>query len=133
MSGISRRQMMRGLLLGAATLSARGLAQEQSAVEDVVRAGDPESTIIPPHGIPIAKPRLQNVRRVIVDAEPFRALAADPYPPDHDDKYNRNRQPGVERAQQQGQRNAQQRAEGTGRHRREPGAQAAGEEHYRIG
>lgn len=70
MSGISRRQMMRGLLLGAATLSARGLAQEQSAVEDVVRAGDPESTIIPPHGIPIAKPRLQNVRRVIVDADP---------------------------------------------------------------
>ena len=39
-------------------------------MEEVVRAGDPGSTIIPPHGIPVDKPRLQGVRRVIVDADP---------------------------------------------------------------
>ena len=70
MDGISRRQMVRGLLLGTAAISVRGMAEEQVTMEEVVRAGDPGSTIIPPHGIPVDKPRLQGVRRVIVDADP---------------------------------------------------------------
>ena len=70
MSGISRRQMMRGLLFGTAAMSVRGMAQGQTAVQDVVRAGAPESTIIPPYGIPVSRPRLQGVRRVIVDTDP---------------------------------------------------------------
>jgi hypothetical protein len=70
MSGISRRQVMRGALLGAAAMSLRGLADAQQSVPDVTRAGAPGSAIIPPNGVPVDKPRLTGVRRVIVDTDP---------------------------------------------------------------
>ena len=70
MSGISRRQMMRGALLGATALGVRALAQAQQPVPDITRAGAPGSTIIPPAGLPVDKPRLTGVRRVIVDTDP---------------------------------------------------------------
>ena len=70
MSGISRRQMMRTALLGAAAVSVRRLAEAQQSVPDVTRAGAQGSTIIPPGGVPVEKPRLTGVRRVIVDTDP---------------------------------------------------------------
>jgi len=62
--------MIQSLLVGAAAMNVRGIARGQTVVEDVVPAGAPQSTIIPPHGIPVAKPRLQGVNRVIVDTDP---------------------------------------------------------------
>ena len=70
MSGISRRRLIQSLLLGSAALSLRSFAQQGSAVEDVVRAGESGSTIIPPHGVPVDQPRLRDIKRVIVDADP---------------------------------------------------------------
>jgi inosine-uridine nucleoside N-ribohydrolase len=46
------------------------MAREQTTVEAVVPAGAPASKIIPPNGILVPQPRLQDVRRVIVDADP---------------------------------------------------------------
>jgi inosine-uridine nucleoside N-ribohydrolase len=68
MTGISRRQLMGGALLGA--LGIRAVAQAQQSVPQVTRAGAPDSAIIPPAGVPIEKPRLTAVRRVIVDTDP---------------------------------------------------------------
>src|SRR5262245_4798450 len=72
MSGISRRQMMRGALLGTAAMGIRGLSREQQqpSVPEVTRAGAPGSTILPPNGVSVPKPRLAGVRRVIVDTDP---------------------------------------------------------------
>lgn len=70
MSGISRRQMMRGALLGAAAMGVRGLARGQQSVPEVTPAGAPGSTIRPPNGVPVSEPRVTGVRRVIVDADP---------------------------------------------------------------
>ncbi len=70
MSGISRRQMMRGALLGTAAMGVRGLARGQQSVPEVTRAGAPGSTILPPNGVAVPKPRLTGVRRVIVDTDP---------------------------------------------------------------
>jgi inosine-uridine nucleoside N-ribohydrolase len=70
MTGISRRQMMRGALLGAAAIGAGQLTAAQQSVPDVTRAGVPGSTIIPPNGVPVTKPRLTGIRRVIVDTDP---------------------------------------------------------------
>ena len=70
MSGLSRRQMMRTALLGAAAVGVRGLAEAQQSVPDVTRAGAQGSAIIPPDGVPVAKPRLTGVRRVIIDTDP---------------------------------------------------------------
>lgn len=70
MSGISRRQMMWGALIGAAAMGVRGLARGQQSVPEVTRAGDPGSTILPPNGVPVSEPRLTGVRRVIVDTDP---------------------------------------------------------------
>jgi inosine-uridine nucleoside N-ribohydrolase len=70
MSRISRRQMMRSALLGAAAMGARGLARAQQSVPEVTRAGEPGSTILPPNGVAVSKPRLTDVRRVIVDTDP---------------------------------------------------------------
>jgi hypothetical protein len=53
MSRISRRQMVRGALLGAAALGVRGLAEAQQSVPDVTRAGTPGSAIAPPVGVTI--------------------------------------------------------------------------------
>ncbi len=70
MSQLSRRQVMRGLLAGAAAIGTGARAAEKSAVEDIVPAGAPGSSIIPPSGILVPEPRLQGIRRVIVDADP---------------------------------------------------------------
>src|SRR6476660_6617472 len=70
MSGISRRQMVRGALLGATAIGVRALAQVQQSVPDVTRAGAPGSTIIPPAGLAVDRPRLTGMRRVIVDTDP---------------------------------------------------------------
>lgn len=70
MSDISRRQILRGALLGTAAIGIRGVAQAQQSVPDVTRAGAPGSAIIPPGGVPVERPRLTGVRRVIVDTDP---------------------------------------------------------------
>ncbi len=70
MTGISRRQMIRGALIGAASIASRGVADAQRAVPEVPRAGAPGSEIIPPGGVPVDRPRLTGVRRVIVDTDP---------------------------------------------------------------
>src|SRR5947209_17956178 len=70
MNGISRRQMMRRTLLGAAAVGVGPLTHAQQSVPDVTRAGVPGSAIIPPNGVPVAKPRLTGIRRVIVDTDP---------------------------------------------------------------
>jgi inosine-uridine nucleoside N-ribohydrolase len=70
MNGISRRQMMRGALLGAAAMGVGGLARGQQSVPEVTRAGASGSTILPPNGVQVSKPRLTDVRRVIVDTDP---------------------------------------------------------------
>jgi inosine-uridine nucleoside N-ribohydrolase len=70
MSGMSRRQVVHGALLGAAAIGLRGLAEAQQSVPDITRAGAPGSAIIPPGGVPVEKPRLTGVRRVIVDTDP---------------------------------------------------------------
>lgn len=70
MNGISRRQMMRSVLVGAAATGVRRLAWGQQSVPEVTRAGDPGSTIRPPNGVAVAKPRVSGVRRVIVDTDP---------------------------------------------------------------
>jgi inosine-uridine nucleoside N-ribohydrolase len=70
MSGFSRRQIVRGALLGAATLGIRRLVEAQQPVPPVTRAGTPESAIIPPGGVAIEQPRLTGIRRVIVDTDP---------------------------------------------------------------
>ena len=70
MSEMSRRQMMRGALLGAASMGVRGLARGQQSVPEVTRAGAPGSTILPPNGVEVPEPRLTDVRRVIVDTDP---------------------------------------------------------------
>jgi inosine-uridine nucleoside N-ribohydrolase len=62
--------MMQGALLGAAAMSLPGLAEAQQSVPDVTRAGAPGSVIIPPGGVPVDKPRLTGIRRVIVDTDP---------------------------------------------------------------
>jgi len=70
MSGFSRRQMIRGALLGTAAVSLRGLAEAQQPVPEVTRAGTPDSAIIPPGGVAVEQPRLRDVRRVVVDTDP---------------------------------------------------------------
>jgi inosine-uridine nucleoside N-ribohydrolase len=70
MSGFSRRQMIRGALLGTAAVSLRGLAEAQQPVPEVTRAGMPDSAIIPPGGVAVEQPRLKDVRRVVVDTDP---------------------------------------------------------------
>ena len=70
MSGISRRQIMRGALLGAAAIGVGGLTGAQQSVPDVTRAGAAGSAVIPPNGVAVEKPRLTGVRRVIVDTDP---------------------------------------------------------------
>ena len=70
MSGFSRRQMMRGALLGVAAVGIRRLAEAQQPVPEVTRAGALDSAIIPPSGVLVEKPRLRDVRRVIVDTDP---------------------------------------------------------------
>jgi inosine-uridine nucleoside N-ribohydrolase len=70
MNGISRRQMVRGALLGAAAMGVRRLAAAQQSVPEVTRAGAPGSAIIPPAGVAVETPRLTGVRRVIVDTDP---------------------------------------------------------------
>src|SRR3954469_14021549 len=70
MSELSRRQLIRGALLGAAAMPVRGLAGAQQSVPDVTRAGAPGSAIIPPNGLRVDKPRLTAVRRVILDTDP---------------------------------------------------------------
>jgi len=70
MSGFSRRQMIRGALLGTAAVSLRGLAEAQQPVPEVTRAGTPDSAIIPPGGVAVEQPRLRYVRRVVVDTDP---------------------------------------------------------------
>ena len=70
MNRVSRRQMIRNALLGAAAMGVHGLARGQQAVPDVTRAGAPGSTIIPPNGVAVSTPRLTGIRRVIVDADP---------------------------------------------------------------
>jgi inosine-uridine nucleoside N-ribohydrolase len=70
MNGVSRRQMIRSALVGAAALGAHGLARGQQTVPDVIRAGAPGSTIIPPNGVVVSTPKLTGIRRVIVDADP---------------------------------------------------------------
>jgi inosine-uridine nucleoside N-ribohydrolase len=70
MSGISRRTLVRGALFGAAAISVGRLAEAQQSAPDVTRAGAPGSAIIPPNGVPIEKPRVAGVRRVIVDTDP---------------------------------------------------------------
>jgi inosine-uridine nucleoside N-ribohydrolase len=70
MHRFSRRQMIRGALLGAAATGVHGLAHGQQAVPDVTRAGAPGSTIIPPNGVAVSTPKLTGIRRVIIDADP---------------------------------------------------------------
>jgi len=70
MSGFSRRQMIRGALLGTAAVSLRGLAEAQQPVPEMTRAGTPDSAIIPPGGVAVEQPRLRDVRRVVVDTDP---------------------------------------------------------------
>jgi inosine-uridine nucleoside N-ribohydrolase len=70
MTEISRRQMMRRAMLGAAAVCVRGRASAQQSVPEVTRAGAPGSTILPPNGVAVAQPRLTGVRRVIVDTDP---------------------------------------------------------------
>jgi hypothetical protein len=53
MSGFSRRQMIRGALLGTATVSLRRLAEAQQPVPEVTRAGTPDSAIILPGGVAV--------------------------------------------------------------------------------
>jgi inosine-uridine nucleoside N-ribohydrolase len=70
MSEISRRQMIRGSFLGAAATAVERLAYAQQPAPEVTRAGAPGSAIIPPNGVPVEKPRLTGIRRVIVDTDP---------------------------------------------------------------
>ena len=70
MSGISRRQMVHGALLGATAIALRGFAEAEQSVRDVTRAGAPGSAFIPPTGVLVEKPRLTGIRRVIVDTDP---------------------------------------------------------------
>jgi inosine-uridine nucleoside N-ribohydrolase len=70
MTDISRRQMMRDTLMGVAALSLAGVAPGQQSVPEVTRAGSPGSTIIPPNGLHVTRPRVHDVRRVIVDTDP---------------------------------------------------------------
>jgi purine nucleosidase len=70
MADISRRQMMRGALLGAAATAVGRITHAQQPAPDVTRAGAPGSAIIPPNGVPVEKPRLTGIRRVIVDTDP---------------------------------------------------------------
>jgi inosine-uridine nucleoside N-ribohydrolase len=71
MSKITRRQMIQATLMGAATLAAHpsGLAQEP-VTQAGAEVGSRSPAIIPPTGIAIDKPRLQGIRRVIVDTDP---------------------------------------------------------------
>src|SRR6185369_13210105 len=50
MSRISRRQLVRGALFGAAAIGAGALAEAQQPAPEVTRAGAPGSAIIPPNG-----------------------------------------------------------------------------------
>ena len=60
MNGMTRRQAIRGALLsGAAMVAAKGLPLEGQG-----------AAIIPPNGIAETKPRLQGIRRVILDTDP---------------------------------------------------------------
>ena len=56
--------------MGTALLSARSLIASAQAVGAVTPAGAPGSQIIPPNGIATDKPKLQGIRRVIVDTDP---------------------------------------------------------------
>jgi inosine-uridine nucleoside N-ribohydrolase len=60
MSGISRRQMIQSVLMGGAAM----------AVGGDLALGQVASTIIPPKGIEETQPKLQGIRRVIVDTDP---------------------------------------------------------------
>jgi inosine-uridine nucleoside N-ribohydrolase len=70
MSGMSRRQLVRSAVLGAAAMGVGALARGQQPAPEVTRAGAPGSTIIPPAGLPVDTPRLTGIRRVIVDTDP---------------------------------------------------------------
>ncbi|HEY7284857.1 MAG TPA: nucleoside hydrolase [Vicinamibacterales bacterium] len=70
MNRVSRRQMIRNALFGAAAMGVPGLVRGQQSVPDVTRAGAQGSVIIPPNGVAVSTPKLTGIRRVIVDADP---------------------------------------------------------------
>jgi len=70
MSQITRRQLVRGALIGTALIGARDWVAEAQSLGTVTPAGAPGSEIIPPTGIAEDRPRLQGIRRVIVDTDP---------------------------------------------------------------
>jgi inosine-uridine nucleoside N-ribohydrolase len=70
MSGVTRRQLVRGALMGTALMGTRGWLAGAQSMSPVTPAGAPGSAIIPPTGIAEDKPRLQGIRRVIVDTDP---------------------------------------------------------------
>jgi len=70
MSDVTRRQLVRGAFIGTALMGTRGWLAGAQSVSPVTPAGAPGSAIIPPTGIAEDKPRLQGIRRVIVDTDP---------------------------------------------------------------
>ena len=70
MGEVTRRDLVRGALLGTVLAGVRGWVAEGQGVGSVTPAGAPGSTIIPPNGIAEDQPRLQGIRRVIVDTDP---------------------------------------------------------------
>ncbi len=70
MSDVTRRQLVRGALIGTALMGTRRWLAGAQSVSPVTPAGAPGSAIIPPTGIAEDKPRLQGIRRVIVDTDP---------------------------------------------------------------
>jgi len=56
--------------MGTALAGARGWLAEAQTAGAVVQAGAPGSAIIPPTGLAEQKPKLQGIRRVIVDTDP---------------------------------------------------------------
>jgi len=70
MSEITRRRLVQRALMGTALFGARNWLAEAQSVAAVTPAGARGSSIIPPTGIAENQPKLQGIRRVIVDTDP---------------------------------------------------------------
>lgn len=70
MSHMTRRQLMRSAVIGTAMISVPDWVADAQSIGQVKPAGTPGPEIIPPTGIAEDRPRLQGIRRVIVDTDP---------------------------------------------------------------
>jgi purine nucleosidase len=67
---MTRRQLVRDALIGTALIGAPDWVAEAQSLGTVMPAGALGSEIVPPTGIAEDRPKLQGIRRVIVDTDP---------------------------------------------------------------